>query len=438
VSLSAVAFSAVLTPEALAIPVPPLLASAALKSALGLVGAATVSCVLAENVLHSSKLASRLGLLVWVCLGTLGVGLAVWGYHAWTTPADENPPAAKTPPQDPDPTKRPRSWRLQTNFQAPREQFHALAFSPDGTILATAGALGQVKLWDAKSGKHLRDLQDHQSPVLALAFSADGKKLTSAGSRAEVYTWDLQRGKQESAVELGPVGLSGAVFSPDGKTLAGITSPFITGIVAPPEQQGRFQPIQLWDIKSKKPLRGFAGHALVTAQLAFSPDGKTLVSAGARPRGQGAEEKGSPIGVTVAETRLWDVATGREVMLDRGGMSLAFSADGKLLAFGSYDEDAQHTCIELWDMKTQKKAKVFPAVGDSVAVLCFSPDGKQLMAGGIDRVVQVWDISGARKQLTLEGHQTTLAQVAFSPDGNLLATADWNGVVRIWTSREVK
>jgi WD40 repeat protein len=239
-------------------------------------------------------------------------------------------------------------------------------------------------------------------------------------------------------VELGPVGLSAAVFSPDRQTLAGITSDFLTAQVATPEQQRQLQPIQLWDLKSKKPIRGFAGHTLVTAQICFSPDGRTLVSAGARPQGQGAEKNGSPIGVTVAETGLWDIATGRQTLLPRGGMSLAFSPDGKLLAFGSYDEEAQHNCIELWDVKTSKQAISFPAVGDSAAVLCFSPDGKQLMAGGVDQVVQVWDVSGARKNLTLEGHQTTLAQIAFSLDGNLLATADWNGAIRIWTSQDMK
>lgn len=195
----------------------------------------------------------------------------------------------------------------------------ALAFSPDGRILASGGFNdrdqdGRVHVWDIATGQQLHELKGHQYYVYEIAFSPDGKTLAT-GSET-VRLWDVVTGKLLLRLQPSVTGPRSLTFSPDGKTLAFVDQSDV---------------LHLWEVATAKgifalPLKNDWG----VAGLAFSPDGRTLAS-----------------GFSAGIVRLWDVSTGRK-LLDLHGhaariRALAFSPGGETLASGGDD-----TNVVIW------------------------------------------------------------------------------------------
>ncbi|MEU2062482.1 hypothetical protein [Streptomyces sp. NPDC013455] len=282
----------------------------------------------------------------------------------------------------------------------------ALSFSPDGSMLATAGESGpDVRLWHVGDPR-LTSLADRDGPVAA---SADGRYV-AAGAPGNgdwrIRLWDVTTGRDTALGGLGD--WTGALaFSPDGHTVAAATD-------------GR---VRTWDTVSGRGLTTLAGTGPVQA-LAWSADGRSLWTAA------------SEAGFTV---RRWDARSGRllrtltpdvppgDPLASLG--HLTFAPDLRTLATVS-----EGRSVRLWELD-HGHALGEPMRGhdERVDAVAFSPDGRLLAVTGADGTVRLWDTARRRPVgRPLEGHTDEVSAVAFSGDGGTLASAGRDGTVRLW------
>ncbi len=272
----------------------------------------------------------------------------------------------------------------------------ALARSPDGKLLASAGADEIVHLWDLTSFQELRTLAGHdprypRMPLLtSVAFSPDGKTVAS-GDGATIYLWDTATGKERGRLQghCGPVHFVGFFGA---QRLA---------------SAGWDHTIRLWDLATGKELLARKGPEGAIEYLAFSPDGRFVATAG--------ED---------ALVRLWDAVRAREIRRFqpvpnlRGWVkSLAFAPDGQSVAGVAND------AVYFWDTATGNVRRMWPEnTPNKIACLAFAPDGKTLVTGGWDKLIRVWDVATSQELSRFAGHPSAVYRVAVSPDGKKIAS----------------
>ncbi|MDE0554481.1 MAG: WD40 repeat domain-containing protein [Candidatus Poribacteria bacterium] len=172
--------------------------------------------------------------------------------------------AVSSPDGVPLPSWDPRTERLLATSNENPGRVRSLAFSPDGTTLASGSADGRIRLWEVETGAMLTSLSVHDGLVLALAFSPNGEVLASGGSDTLVRLWDLDSHRLLATLRAHTDSISALAFSNDGEILA---------------SGGRDRYLQLWDAHTKELLSTFPVQEGVIRELTFSPDGGKLMCA---------------------------------------------------------------------------------------------------------------------------------------------------------------
>lgn len=295
------------------------------------------------------------------------------------------------------------------------KQANALAFSPDGSIVATAGANGNVILWEVPSGRRLRSIPGRTGGTYGLAFNLpDGTVVAAAGGDGTIRLYEVATGREVAAIrtERGREALAVA-FSPDGATIATCTGVFWETV----ERADEVGDLTLWDAGTGRAIRPLIGHTGSVHQAVFAPDGSSLASAG----GDGS-------------VRVWDPETGDALMDLRGHdgvvMGVAYSPDGRRIVSAGLDGT-----LRIWEASTGAALGVYRDPGERFLSVVWSPDGRSIAAAGRSWSVTIWDAETGRKSGTYRGHDREATGVAYSRDGRLLGSAGYDGLVRIWDAR---
>jgi eukaryotic-like serine/threonine-protein kinase len=278
---------------------------------------------------------------------------------------------------------------------------HGLAVSPDGQRLAAGCADRTIEIWDLHSMSLRHKLAGHKGEVTAVAFFPDGRRLASSGHEGAVRVWDTSDGQQ--VVELKGLDNGGNCVgvSPDGRTVAAA---------------GNGRKVLLWNLADDIPQAYELGtHRTYVHCLAFSPDGTRLLS-------------GSEDGVV----QLWDMTDRRLKRKWRRHTAAvagaAFAPQGHEVATVSWDGS-----VKVWDPDSPTAAiSLQQGHAGQVLTVAFAPDGKSLLSGGRDGVVRVWNRTGQDEPLVLTGHRRLVRSVAFAADGKTLFSAAADGTARSW------
>ena len=273
----------------------------------------------------------------------------------------------------------------------------SVAFSPNGQLLATGDAKGEVRLWQVTDSEQLFTCKGHGGWVKSVAFSPDGRTLASGSDDRTIKLWDTSTGQCRQTLQGHGNRLRSVSFSPDGQTLASGSDD---------------KTLRLWDASTGQALKTLAEYNRSLLSVAFSPDGQILAS--------GSSDK---------TLRLWNVNTGEALKPLLGHTrtirSVAFSPDGRILASGSSDQT-----LKIWDVSTGQCLKTLSGHTSRVWSVAFNSAG-QVASGSDDKTVRLWDVGTGQCLKTLSGHTSRVWSVAFDSDDQIASGSD-DQTVRLW------
>ena len=276
-------------------------------------------------------------------------------------------------------------------------------FNSEGTTIASQTWGGVLRLWDVITETEKASI----SSVYGASFSPDGTTLAT-GHSGNVQLWDLNT--MTRIITFASPGYNRTVrFSSDGTLLVSGNS------------DGS---VRLWDITTlERKAEFWHRYNYSVYSIKFNTDDTILAS--------GSEDN---------TMKLWDLTTlklKRTIEHRYDVDSVAFSPDGKTLVSVRRDSEGWDNWLHLWDATTGTHKTSLEHSSD-INTYTFSPDGSTLVSGSDDNTVQLWDVATGTHKATFTGHNGDVNSVQFSPDGNTLASGSDDGSVLFWEFSSVR
>jgi len=304
---------------------------------------------------------------------------------------------------------------FDTFQQGQGEVVRGLSFTPDETVLASAGGNAGdfgIHLWDVVNNQSLSTLDGHTGIVWDVAFSPNGQLLASVSNDGTLKVWDW-RNKAIVYTQSFPGPAVSVAFSPDGQSLA------VGGV---DEMINQIQHAAVWTyaVGSWRPLVKFPEYIDVTA-LAYSPRGGTLIGGG-----------------TSRNVQVWQAADGKPVYTLSHAHQVtkaAVSPSGETVATATCITVMNSECMEggiwLWNLPTGKLIQKIGGLPNMVESVTFTTDGSNLIVGSRDGTLRFYPTTN---YVSITEYQSPggVSALAISPNGGLLATGNSNGEVFVW------
>ena len=374
---------------------------------------------------------------------------------------------------------------------------YGIAWSPDGDTIASGGAIGSIKLWDAQSGELRHSIKAHvRGKINSLEFSPDANWLVSGGDDKTVKIWNAETGELNLTLKGHRHQVAPVSFSPDGSRIvsgsnvvpgnANDTTAKVWELVTRKRPRvitahegewvhalnfdtdatrmvsgGSDHSVRVWDVVTGNLIRSLQGHEGWVNDVAFAPDGTSVFSCSVDGsiriwdlNGETSDElqlgssvscialnpdgtklaSGSDAGTVV----VWDTENWTRVLTLRHAPhvhALAWSRAGNLLASGSRVDRDDTASIKIWDAAKGAEIVTIPTRTFQVNGLAFSPDRKRIVGCGVASNFKIWDVETGEELVDFRGHQSQISDVLFSSDGSRAISASADETVRIWDAQ---
>jgi WD40 repeat protein/serine/threonine protein kinase len=300
-------------------------------------------------------------------------------------------------------TLLPLSDGIQSTFKLPYDGIvYCIAVSPNGRYALTGGNRN-AQLWDSATGKNLHTLP-HERPVRCAAFSADNSILATGCYDGSVRLWDTSSGKALDFLVRHPDLVRAVAFSPDGKSI--VTA-------------GKDRKARMWSVAKQEQISSPLSHSGEVTALAIAPRGNRILT------------------VSKQNARLWSLPPPEGIALGNPGQDwvrkIAFSPDGKILLTGGGNL-GKDGAGRLWDGTTGKLLSTPLVHKDLVQAIAYSPDNRTIATAGADGQVRLADAITGKASHVLP-HDSYVYVVVFSPGGELVLTGCEDGAARLWDTQ---
>ena len=312
-------------------------------------------------------------------------------------------------------------WRLSRPsyldcYRGHSDTVDAVAWSPDGTHIASASADQTVQVWGALNGNLIYTYRGHSSAVNAVAWSPDGTRIASASGDQTVQVWDATNGGHIYTYHGHSDPVYTVAWSPDSTRIA----------------SGGFDgKVQVWDAAGGRTIYTYRGPGPISS-VAWSPDGARIASAA------GAVGEFAVLGTMETTVQVWDATDGGHVYTYSGHTdtvySVAWSPAGKSIASASRDKTVQvwgdnwDNTMQPWDIFIY----TYKGHTDSVLGVAWSPSGTRIASASADQTVQVWGSTDGGQAFTYRGHSDAVYCVEWSPAGTYLASGGADKTAQVW------
>ncbi len=278
-----------------------------------------------------------------------------------------------------------------------KKAVESVAFSPDGTKIASGSHDSTIKLWDVQSGELLNTFKGGKDAVESVSFSPDGTMIASGSYDWTIKLWDVQSSTLVSVIEDKGSAINDIAFSSDGTMIVSV---------------GEYGDIKLWDVETGRLLKKLGVNGMPINSVAFSPDGIMIATGGGED----------------SIIRLWDIQSGKQIRTLKGHYyGLAFSPDGNQIASGD------GKAIKLWNTQSGRLLNTLKGHKDVARCIAFSPDGTTIVSGGSnDDTVKLWNAKSGRLLDVFEGHRGSVNSVAFSPNGTKIVSGSYDKTIKLW------